>query len=364
METITPSFDPNDLAAIRTGLIADLTSRLGAIEFVEGPERFGDGMDTYIYALRLSGDVSSQWSAPLVLRVFPSMDQVDKAEREAAMQTFAAEKGIPAPKPLLVETSGAVLGLPFMIMERMPGLPMLSRIKNPLNIPGMLRTMAQLQAKLHSLPTDGCPVPYEQPLVDEWLAQSQDLVRKFRPEGLDRPLAWLEENVELVRDEKPVLTDTGGLRRRYNRCVVRRWLQEGWFFKAGGYPIWAWLVLYTVLGAFCLVIGLVSAAGDESETDAGDLIRTYFALGFTAGAVVVFGLAFLVRQWAGRWNLGANTLAVLGYIPLGLALTFWLGIVWIPLGPAVALFVLLGRIFGMFPPYWWSRVMPRFSGWF
>jgi hypothetical protein len=248
-----------------------------------------------------------------------------------------------------------------MIMERMPGLPMLSRIKNPLNIPSMLRTMAELQAKLHSLPTDGCPVPYERPLVDEWLSQSQDLVRKFRPDGLDRPLAWLEENVELVREEQPVLTDTGGLRRRYNRCVdVHRWLRTAWFFKAGGYPIWAWLVFYTFLGAFCLVIGLVAAAGDESETDAGDLIRAYFALGFTAGAVVVFGLAFLVRRLAGRWNLGANTLAVLGYIPLGLALTFWLGIVWIPLGAAVAMFVLLGRVLGMFPPFWWSRVIAGF----
>ena len=61
-----------------------------------------------------------------------------------------------------------------------------------LDIPGMLRTMAELQAKLHSLSTDGCPVPYERPLVDDWLSQSQGLVRKFRPDGLDRPLAWLE----------------------------------------------------------------------------------------------------------------------------------------------------------------------------
>jgi len=202
----TPLFDPDDVAAIRDALAADLAGRLGPLTVSEGPERFGGGMDTYVYAFRLAGDISPAWAAPLVLRVFPSMGQVAKAEREAAMQTFAVEKGILAPKPLLVDTSGTAFGLPFMIMERMRGAPMLSRIKNPLNMPGMLKAMAALQARLHSLPTDGCPIPYERPLVDEWLSRSRELVNKFHPAGLDRPLAWLETHIDMVKDEEPVLT--------------------------------------------------------------------------------------------------------------------------------------------------------------
>ena len=199
------TFDPDDKSAIRAALTECLCGLLGAVEVVEGPDRYGAGLDTYVYAIRLRGELPPEWAAPLVLRVYPQAAQAGKAQREAAAQTFAADHGIAAPRPLLVEMSWEPYGLPFMIMERAPGSPLMERFKNPLAIGRTIRAMAALQARLHSLPTDGCPLPYDGPLVDRWLAPTKEQVKRFRPRGLDGPLRWLEEHAQIVREEEPVL---------------------------------------------------------------------------------------------------------------------------------------------------------------
>jgi aminoglycoside phosphotransferase (APT) family kinase protein len=200
-----PAFDPDDGAAIGEALPASLVGRVGSLEVAEGPARYGAGMDTYVYAVRFAGDIPAEWAAPLILRVYPSPAQVAKAEREAAVQTFVAGLGFPAPRPLLLDTSGVPFGLPFMIMERLPGRPAVDLIKNPLAIRGVVRRMAVLQSRLHALPVDGCPLPYDAPLVDRLLAGSRELVERHQPAGAEAALAWLEEHASLVREEQPVL---------------------------------------------------------------------------------------------------------------------------------------------------------------
>ena len=200
------AFDPDDSVGLALKLVRHLAGSVGEIEVAEGPDRYSGGMDTYVYAIRFSGDLPPGWRSPLVLRIYPSSEQIQKAEREAKIQRFVADQGFPAPRPLLLDTSCEPFGLPFMLMERAPGLNAVDRFRNPLNIRSTIRAMATLQARLHSLPIDGCPLPYESPLVDRWLAPSRDLIQRYHPPGLDPHLAWLEEHASIVRDEAVALT--------------------------------------------------------------------------------------------------------------------------------------------------------------
>jgi aminoglycoside phosphotransferase (APT) family kinase protein len=144
-------------------------------------------------------------AAPLVLRVYPTVNQGPKAKREGDIQAFAAERGITVPRPLLVEPEIGSFGLPFMVMERALGEQAINALKNPLKIPRLVRDMTALQARLHTIPTEGCPLPYEAPLVDRLLEEPQDYVSRYNPPGLAAPLAWMKSHTDLVRDEEPVL---------------------------------------------------------------------------------------------------------------------------------------------------------------
>lgn len=197
-------FDPDDVASIRQALADHLTNRFGTTSVIEGPDRYGSGLDTYVYAIRLDGQLTWEWRQPLVLRVYPTPEQKQKAQREADAQTFASDRGISAPRPLLVEPDWQPYGLPFMIMERAPGHQLIDWFKSPLRVRSAIGAMVTLQVQLHSVPTDDCPLPYESPLVDRWLAPAKENVEHFRLPGLLEPLHWLEENADLVRDEDPV----------------------------------------------------------------------------------------------------------------------------------------------------------------
>lgn len=177
----------------------------GHVDVIDGPERFDGGLDTYVYGIRLAGQLPRAWTEPLVLRVYPHPEQAEKAKREAAVQQFAADRGIPAPRPLLVEPLWQPYGLPFMLMERATGSPLIERFKNPLAIRGAIRSMVLLQVRLHRVPVDRCPLPYESPLVDRLLDEPRTRVECFRPPGSPERLHWLQENASSVRDEEPAL---------------------------------------------------------------------------------------------------------------------------------------------------------------
>jgi aminoglycoside phosphotransferase (APT) family kinase protein len=65
--------------------------------------------------------------------------------------------------------------------------------------------MAELQARLHQLPTDGCPLPYDRPFIDRFLDEPRVVLAKYPSPAPERALAWLDERADLVRDEEPVL---------------------------------------------------------------------------------------------------------------------------------------------------------------
>jgi aminoglycoside phosphotransferase (APT) family kinase protein len=197
-------FQPDDPASIRAALERFLPG-LSDISIVEGPDKFAGGLDTHVYGLTLGGTLPEGWPARVVLRVYPHADQDAKLEREFAVQKFTSERGFPAPKPLLAAKAGELWELPFMLMARAPGTQAMKAFPHPLRMRQMTRAMAALQARLHALPTDGCPLTYDRPLIDRMLEEPRDQLTKWPAETPTRGLRWLEENAGIVRDEQPVL---------------------------------------------------------------------------------------------------------------------------------------------------------------
>jgi aminoglycoside phosphotransferase (APT) family kinase protein len=128
-----------------------LRGRLGAgVGYAEAPVPLSGGFDTTILAFRLSG-ASALWSGPLILRVMTRADQGTRVLREAAVHAAVVQGGFPAPRVLLHEAELAPLGLPFLVMERLPGETMWSALAKagPTAILAMPRQLAELQARLH-----------------------------------------------------------------------------------------------------------------------------------------------------------------------------------------------------------------------
>ena len=171
-------------------------TKISGIDYAEPPEAIVHGWETYIFSFLLRGDgLDRAWTRPLILRVYPGADQGPKAEREAAVQRFAVERGYPAPRPLAVETDSGVLGLPFMVMERAPGEPMLDRMtKHPLSVGRLARLMADMHVALHELPVNGCPLPSDGSLIERSAREFEELAGRSGlelPSDVQRAFDWL-----------------------------------------------------------------------------------------------------------------------------------------------------------------------------
>jgi len=138
-------------------LLSYLRGRLGGgVEFADAPAPLSGGFDTTILAFRLVG-APADWSGPLILRVMTRADSGPRVLREVAVHEALVQAGFPAPRVLLHDTEPAPLGLPFLVMERLPGGTMWSAVgKGGLPaICALPRRLAELQARLHRLGGEG-----------------------------------------------------------------------------------------------------------------------------------------------------------------------------------------------------------------
>ena len=200
--------DPADNDAVAAALLPYLQSRLEQdVSFAHPPEALGRGFDTFIYTFTVDGDsIEAEWRQPLVLRVFSTESQVDKARREAAVQEFVVRRGYPALMPLAIETDDDRLGLPFMVMRRVEGGTLLQAITGkPWRAKRLLTGMADLHVRLHKLPIAGCPLSHERPLVDIELADARSIIDEIYATHMEEGFRWLEERKALVVEEEPVL---------------------------------------------------------------------------------------------------------------------------------------------------------------
>lgn len=200
--------DPAAVADVHDSLLAYVRLRFGVgIDFAEPPAALGRGFDTYIYTFSLRGDaLDDEWRQPLVLRVYSTPEQSEKAEREASIQAFAAGVAYPALKPLAIDGHAPSFGLPIMVMRRVNGGTVLQGITSkPWRAKALLARMADLHADLHALPTAGCPLPYEGPLVERKLAELRDLMEEHGAAHMVEGYRWLDEHKAVVATEDAVL---------------------------------------------------------------------------------------------------------------------------------------------------------------
>ena len=95
----------------------------GAVEFAEAPAAISRGFDTEIQMLRLSG-APPELDAPLVARIFRE-GEAGRPAFETAVQNAVVDQGYPAPRVFLHDAGENPTGRPIMLMQRMPGVPLL-----------------------------------------------------------------------------------------------------------------------------------------------------------------------------------------------------------------------------------------------
>ncbi|HUP84988.1 MAG TPA: phosphotransferase family protein [Acidimicrobiales bacterium] len=194
--------DGPDLAHVASALQEWANERFGdGTDLVTDPSAVSGGLDTFIFRFRLSrGDLR-----PLILRLYPSTTRAPSAEREVAILRFLDGTGYPAPRPVDAGTLGPPVGLPFVIMEEVPGKTALERLSaRPHRASRLVESMAAAQASLHALDPTAWPLPI--PPGDE-IGRRLDKVESTATDdpALVDALHWLQHHRGDVEGEDPAV---------------------------------------------------------------------------------------------------------------------------------------------------------------
>ena len=194
------AYEP-DTADVAEELLHNLRGRLGndSVDYSEAPERIHGGFDTFIYGFSLRG-APSRFSGRLILRLYRPDTDPRQACFESTIQNVLAAAGYPSPPVLLIGRAGDGLGLPFVVMPRVPGRLMLDTLWGPTAI-RMSTTLARAQTALHAID----PEPVRRALgragwtegalaVDRELRDIEREVQRARLDGLAPGVRWAADN--------------------------------------------------------------------------------------------------------------------------------------------------------------------------
>ena len=169
-----------------------------AVEFAEAPAPISRGFDTEIQMLRLSG-APPELDAPLVARIFRD-GETGRPAFETAVQNAIADQGYPAPRVFLHDSGENAIGRPIMLMQRMPGVPLLDVLgPSPIlwRLPGLVSRAA---AALHALDPEPLRRAFnELGQVDRATPEgversTREVVERLGHASLLQLADWLEEN--------------------------------------------------------------------------------------------------------------------------------------------------------------------------
>jgi aminoglycoside phosphotransferase (APT) family kinase protein len=143
---------PEAAEALATRLLDYLRRELATdpVTLARPPQRLTSGFEAITYKIDLVG-APAEFSRPLILRIFTERHPPGHAQFERAVQNAVAAQGFPVARVLLTGEVSDGLGAPFVIMERLPGVPMLDLLKNPARGRRVARMLAALHAQLHAL---------------------------------------------------------------------------------------------------------------------------------------------------------------------------------------------------------------------
>jgi aminoglycoside phosphotransferase (APT) family kinase protein len=181
----------------------------GTVSQAEPPTLVETGYDNLICFVRFTGDrLPEPWRAPLVARAGSSPDRFALAQREAAIQNWCVETGLPAPAVLAVIQPGDALNVPIQVMQRAPGRTVLAEfIAAPWRAPTLINRLAELQARLHIAPTDDFPRTSDDSdsFLDRRLALVRHVVATIDVPELARALQTVEEMQPRLSDAPAVV---------------------------------------------------------------------------------------------------------------------------------------------------------------
>lgn len=196
--------DPTDPVAVGDALVHWAADRFGgSVALAVAPTVLSGGFDSHLHALSLEGEgLPPEWRGPLVVRVLPTADRQEQAEREAAVQAWATATGYATPTVLAVVEPGGPFGRPTQVMQRLPGTTLLQAVSNrPWQARRLVDRLAALALELHALPTAGWPGPAEpQALVTQRLHLPRVVAERTGDPALAAALARVDalDPAELV----------------------------------------------------------------------------------------------------------------------------------------------------------------------
>ena len=136
---------------LSTRLLGWLRDHLGdrELEYASAPIRLGGGTDTLTYGFALRS-APREFGSELVLRLFPSGHDPRRAAKEGFIQNALVHAGYPVARVYATCANPTILGGSFLVMRRLPGVPMLRAA--PTELPEML---GAAHASLHDGNSDG-----------------------------------------------------------------------------------------------------------------------------------------------------------------------------------------------------------------
>ena len=165
--------------------------------YAEPPAPISGGYDTRIFGFRLQG-APAPFSIPLILRVLGNHYPPGRALSERATQNAVAGLGYPSPRVLLASADPAILGGAFLVMERLPGRPLLDVRRT-----GIGSLLAELQLRLHALDAEvllqaldreGPPISREAATFEGHLARLERRITHAKLHGLEKAMRWLSDH--------------------------------------------------------------------------------------------------------------------------------------------------------------------------
>ncbi len=185
--------------------------------YLAGPARIQGGFDTTIFGFALDG-VPPPLQGPLILRLSSTDADPARVKLETVVQNTLADMGYPAPRVALTESDPAILGGPFMVMQRLSGKTLahsveglgargslVQRMRLLFSLSAVLDAIidpwVEMQIRLHRLPAEtllqavtAAGIDASVVTFEGQLARLNAIVERFALTGLQPALAWLRDH--------------------------------------------------------------------------------------------------------------------------------------------------------------------------
>lgn len=198
--------DLSDRSEVADALAEYLSSRVGFAGYAEAPAPIGRGFDSFIYAFRISPrpDLEPAWDGRLVAKIYGARERAATVRRERTAQQFVASRGYPALLPLVAEDCAPGLGLPLVVMKY-AGESVFDLVRHrPWRVRSLLEEVGELQARLHALPLDGCPIETVV-RIEEQMEAVRAYLARTAPRRFDHELDWLDARGGRLPEAAPSL---------------------------------------------------------------------------------------------------------------------------------------------------------------